>query len=320
MFDNTNTPLITATVLAKENISAAEPLRSTQSKLSRRARTRLIINSSDSKSKSSLQQGRPVVPNPRRRRAQVAPAKLASQFLQLSLDVNELDMTNMPSTGNTLRIPKHLPRAPVRYINPALLPEELRHVSMDYIQDCLVEIGPVLFDSAKSVVADPPRNELPCQLEVQYDNKGQNTESPSHLFAIHSKTSTAVSLFPIHAIVFTSHCANLPALPASRTIFTKGSVTLPVVPLRIPHPASFPTLMHYLYTKKIDQLVASLLPNPIADDVSMHTLLNQIGRVYGLWMNAVALGVCEDKIWPAVDDVWVKLLDALQEKIATTSS
>ena len=93
---------------------------------------------------------------------------------------------------------------------------------------------------------------------------------PTHILAVYSRqvpaaTKRRVTLFPMHNIILASHRANLPILQSSTPAMPKSageSISIPVVPLCIPAPEVFPQLSTLLYTKRIDHLLATLLPQP----------------------------------------------------------
>lgn len=177
-----------------------------------------------------------------------------------------------------------------------------------------------------TTTANPPRDRLPRELEVIVNDLG--ADAPTHLFAVYSRSATRISIHPVHALVLAAHCAHLPSLPYSKpTTPTEigGTLTLPVVPLCVPNPATFPILLHYLYTKRGDHLLASLLPMPPRDATqslqqfsqtfaatfTVQALLSHAARVHGLWSNVAALGVFDEKLSRAIEMVWEVLLGAL---------
>jgi hypothetical protein len=202
------------------------------------------------------------------------------------------------------------------------------------------------------VHATPVKNTLPKELDVLINDL--SCDMPSHMLAVHSRlpqhTSQShsprqVTLFPIHHIVFAAHCASLPTLPPNPTPAmpqTTGThITLPVVPLCIPHPETFPHLSAYLYTRRTSALIASLLPagtslpptltidapdfnktlrqfsKQLAMTYTVHALLGHAVKINGLWRNVCALGVFDDGMWDALDVAWDAILLALA--IATGS-
>ena len=94
---------------------------------------------------------------------------------------------------------------------------------------------------------------------------------------------TRVTLLPAHALVLAAHCTALPPLPKSSSSFslhaqekstntasTSGNsesgavISIPVVPLSLPSPSTFPLLSAYLYTQRVEDLIYSLLGVPLA--------------------------------------------------------
>ena len=104
-----------------------------------------------------------------------------------------------------------------------------------------------------------------------------SADVPTHMLAVYSRqvpaaTKRQVTLFPTHNIILASHYTNLPILQSSTPAMPKlagESISIPVVPLCIPAPEVFPQLSTFLYTKCIDHLLATLLPQPAF--VSLYT-------------------------------------------------
>lgn len=164
-----------------------------------------------------------------------------------------------------------------------------------------------------------------------------STDMPTHMLAIYSREDLAgkkrqVTLFPTHHLVLAAHCANLPTFPASRPIAptTIGApITLPVVPLCLSSPETFPWLLIYLYSKRADQLLASILPFPpglgdvsikaslqlaqrFAASYTAQALFQLAGGISGFWRNVCALGVYDDKLWGVMTVAWEVVLKALE--------
>ena len=75
-----------------------------------------------------------------------------------------------------------------------------------------------------------------------------------HLFAVYAMPSALhkqrLALHPSHMLILTTNCTNLPALCYSKPVpssFPGSVVTLPIIPLCIPSPDTFPILLNYLY-------------------------------------------------------------------------
>jgi len=190
------------------------------------------------------------------------------------------------------------------------------------------------------VKAEPVSNVLPKELSIMVNDI--SSDMPTHMFAVFSSRQPAtarhrVTLFPVHNLVFATHCANLPILPASQPALPEcpgQEIKVPIVPLCIPAPEVFPQLSTFLYTKRIDHLLESLLPcrpsprlylddpatvtplleefaQKIAQTYTAQALLMHVGKVHGMWRNAVALGIPDERLWCALDVAWEVLLTSL---------
>ena len=165
-----------------------------------------------------------------------------------------------------------------------------------------------------------------------------SADMPTHMLVVYSHqvpaaTNRWVTLFPTHNIILASHCVNLPILQSSAPAMPKSagkSISIPVVSLCIPAPEVFPQLSTFLYPKRIDHLLAILLPQPapvpfytedptsenvrtqlrqfttkLAALAPAHVLLARAMAVnFGLWRNACALGIANEKLWCAMDAAW----------------
>ncbi|KAF8577824.1 hypothetical protein K439DRAFT_1363803 [Ramaria rubella] len=228
-----------------------------------------------------------------------------------------------------VKLPRHLKRPTFRDVSPAALEavdSELNGTAMEYILQNLQRAGPRMLAVAATTTANPPRDRLPRELEVVINDL--SADAPTHLFAVYSKSASQVALHPAHALVLAAHCSHLPPLPHSKPTQPEsaGSILiLPVVPLCLPNPSTFPILLHYLYTKRGDLLLASLLPmaprdanqsieqlaQSFAATFTVQALLSHAARVHGLWSNVAALGVFDEKLWRGIEMVWEVILGAL---------
>jgi hypothetical protein len=130
-----------------------------------------------------------------------------------------------------------------------------------------------------------------------------------------SRQPRRVTLYPVHSLVFASYCASLPKFPSPLPIslpeegIRKGEV--PVWPLCLPSPATYLQLSSYLYTKRADLFMKSLLPRPppptllkdlsevsgfareLAETFTVQTLIKHALMVQlALWDTAHALSYC----------------------------
>jgi hypothetical protein len=190
------------------------------------------------------------------------------------------------------------------------------------------------------IKAEPVSNVLPKELSIIVNDL--SSDMPTHMFAVFSSRQPAtarrrVTLFPAHNLVFAIHCANLPILPVPQPTFPECAgqeIKVPVVPLCIPAPEVFPQLSTFLYTKRIDHLLGTLLPCPsppqlyrddpatvmplleefaqkLAQTYTAQALLMHIGKAHGMWRNAIALGIADERLWCALDVAWEVLLTSL---------
>jgi hypothetical protein len=204
-------------------------------------------------------------------------------------------------------------------------------------------LADLLFYSMLQVLASlqvtPVKSALPKEIDVVINDL--SSDMPTHMFAVYSRLAPGspplatrhVILYPIHNIIFASHCANLPQLPSyikQDIPDSPGStITLPVIPLCLPSPDTFAQLSGYLYTRRSTALLTSLLPCPppldtpldsktipefshkLAITYTTHAMMKYAMRVNGLWRNVCALGLFDQGIWDAMDIAWEVLLTAL---------
>jgi hypothetical protein len=88
-----------------------------------------------------------------------------------------------------------------------------------------------------------------------------------HVLGVTDKTGKELEFYPMHDVLFTSHCACLPYLHAPKTsleVETHGNgammLTVPVVHYELPDTKSFHLLYTYLYRHDVNQLIGALLP------------------------------------------------------------
>ena len=168
-----------------------------------------------------------------------------------------------------------------------------------------------------------------------------SAQMPTHLFAVFSKPSTppspsnrtAMMLYPAHHVVFAAHCSNFPRLKLSAPPPPQqrgGPVVLPVVPIVLPHPASYHAMHQYFYLKDPLRFMSSLLPSapppgvheqsePVTEQYVKHLattftsarLLSAIRHVHGACGNMVKLGVDDAMMWQLLNIAWEVLLSAM---------
>ncbi|KAE9389535.1 hypothetical protein BT96DRAFT_1069953 [Gymnopus androsaceus JB14] len=185
-----------------------------------------------------------------------------------------------------------------------------------------------------SVTAEVNSAALPKELAVIV-NVLTATNYPTHMLAVYapvpkkstnaspaSLPKTEVKLHPVHALFMASHCTRLGPFPpspitieVSTPLSTPSTITLPVHPMCLPSPKTFPLLPHYLYLRCQEVLFDAFLPTKpspeFVDDCNSDehvilltkdlgtkfntsTLLKHTNVIQGLWLNACALGVFDE--------------------------
>jgi hypothetical protein len=162
-------------------------------------------------------------------------------------------------------------------------------------------------------------------------------------------TTDSVFLVPAHHIVLAANCAHIPRIPVSRPhVRSNGMLTVPVMPLVVPHAEAFAPLHAFLVSHRLDRLMSALLPVPpsmlshrgsasrgggsssaggpfahisipqvatfLATSASgdkMSALMALTRTVSAIWRNACALGVFDRELWAALDFSWEVILGAM---------
>jgi len=251
---------------------------------------------------------------------------------------NTANGAEQPHVPAPLQLPRTLVRPKVGEVDRKPIESaypDLAHIPTEYIRKGLTVTGTEMLAAVANVHAQPPTSTLPRELEIVV-NDMVAAHCPTHMLAIYSNNSAAqkrkVTLFPTHEIVLAAHCNNLPSFPASHPDATNSTVRVPVVPLCLPSPETFSILQSYLYTKRTDALLATLLPTPpstLSDpNVPLPDMINRLVHhlaasgntlalarhaliINGVWRNACALGVYDDKLWSSVEVAWEAVVGAM---------
>ena len=165
---------------------------------------------------------------------------------------------------------------------------------------------------------------------------------PTHMAAVYSSAPSSpekrqVTMYPIHHSILALYCANLPVLPPSAAqTTTECPYEVPVVPLALPDPESFPLLTQFLYLKDAQPLLQTFLcmvpangipgdleqperydafvveySTILAQNYTMHRLINQATKVHGLWRNVSVLGISDNNLQAFFDLSWEVLMKAI---------
>ncbi|KAF7432659.1 hypothetical protein PC9H_004601 [Pleurotus ostreatus] len=259
--------------------------------------------------------------------------------------------TSTPSpTTVPVTLPRVLPRQPFQEIPLSALAQFGAHTNVEYLRDSLPEFSSSFVSGLLAVKTSAITTPTwPKELEVSV-NAPAGAILPSHLLAIYRQPPTKegekpvpptqVTVHPVHSLILAANCARIPVLEPSEPIRSSPfKTTLPVKPLGLPAPESFPLLQMYLYTKRQQSLQTSLLPvgcvlppslhpeaqtspeehtqavleaaRHLAQTYTAHALLQSIHKVMSLWQNVRALGIFDAGVWGVMDGVWELLLEAL---------
>ncbi|KAJ7905119.1 hypothetical protein B0H13DRAFT_1716785 [Mycena leptocephala] len=234
--------------------------------------------------------------------------------LATKYDVNS-NVAVAPTTKVSL--PRTLPRPVLGEVEMAPLVNaypELAGIPAEYLRDHLPLSTPKMRAALQAVETSVSKSSLPTELEILM-NDIVAAACPTHVFAVYSDAPLGfgqkrhVSLFPVHDLVMGAHCVNLPALPTSRPSTTSSRTTIPVVPLCVPSPQTFPLLHAYLYTQQPATLLASL-ERPCESDLLQ--LATHANKIHGLWRNACSLGVVDAPLYDAIEASWESTIAAMQ--------
>ena len=200
-----------------------------------------------------------------------------------------------------------------------------------------------MYQALRSTKAAVSGSSLPKTLVINLNAQTSTTMPPTHMAAIYSSASPGpepcrVMMYPIHQSILSLYCANLPVLAASTPQPTtpEAPFEVPVVPLALPNPDSFPLLTQFLYLKDVHPLFEAFLcltpakaipcdlDQParydafvaeqsiiLAQNYTMQRLASQAVKVHGLWRNAYALGISDGDLQAFFDLAWEILMKAL---------
>ncbi|KAF8495487.1 hypothetical protein F5888DRAFT_1794883 [Russula emetica] len=192
-----------------------------------------------------------------------------------------------------------------------------------------------------------PRSRLPSSFDIV---PTRGAAPPTHILAVQSSpsskhpTTDSVFLVPTHHIVLAANCSHIPRIPISRPqIRSSGKVTVPVMPLVVPHAEAFAPLHAFLVSHRLDRLMSALLPVPpsmlsmrggatssaggpfahisapqiatflaaSASGDKMSALMALTRTVSAIWRNACGLGIFDRDLWAALDFSWEVILGAM---------
>ncbi|KAJ3798073.1 hypothetical protein GGU11DRAFT_682331 [Lentinula aff. detonsa] len=221
-----------------------------------------------------------------------------------------------------------------------------------FVRDNLESSGPRSLRTLCSVVTQVDSAVLPKELDIVVNDPAA-TDYPTHMLAVYAPVpkkpenapaswvppKTDVKMYPVHSLFMAAHCAKLGPFPPSPTAFESSpasneprSITLPVRPLCLPSPSTFPYLLHYFYLRREEVLFRAFFPCEFSTEFvenctseeEIRSLATHIGRtfnpsvilkhakvIHGVWQNACALGAFDDALWMAIDSAYEVIINAL---------
>ncbi|KAJ4475703.1 hypothetical protein J3R30DRAFT_583446 [Lentinula aciculospora] len=222
-----------------------------------------------------------------------------------------------------------------------------------FVRDELESSGPRSLQTLCSVVTQVDNSVLPKELAVVV-NDLTASDYPTHMLAVYAPVSkrpenapaswvppkTDVKMYPVHSLFMAAHCAKLGPFPPSPITSVESfpatdelrTVILPVRPLCLPSPSTFPSLLHYFYLRRSEVLFKAFFPCEFSTDFvekcmseeEIMKLATHIGKtfnpnvilkhakvIHGVWQNACALGSFDDELWMAIDSAYEVIINAL---------
>jgi hypothetical protein len=198
-----------------------------------------------------------------------------------------------------------------------------------------------MYQALRSTKATFSGSTLPKTLSINVNDQ-VSTIAPTYMAAVYSSGPSGpepqrVMMYPVHQSILSLYCANLPVLPTSVSPPTtlEALHEVPVVPIALPNPESFPFLTQFLYLKNVRQLFDAFLTltpangtsdldqpgrhdafvaeysSTLARNYTMQRLASQAVKVHGLWRNAYALGISDAGLQAFFDLAWEVLMQAL---------
>ncbi|POY73059.1 hypothetical protein BMF94_3897 [Rhodotorula taiwanensis] len=279
--------------------------------------------------------------------------------------------------NSSIHLPNQLPVPPKALVevdvHQLILDEELESAPRGYVIGNLRQLGPSLLTATTSTCLHvPPGPDVGPYMSCTFPSSNAPVPAvylPSHVLAIQSLDSAQTLLVPVHGLLWAASSPplaflsssperqpphpSLPKTPRPRraTSTEPATVSLPVVPLRLPSSYACPLIQHWLYTRSPATLLSSLLPSPpppaqpaspspslsrllnptpaveeasspptalsLAESLSALssiTLMRHMVLVHGLWQNAVALELSDDQLWHAMGVAWGVLAGALARR------
>lgn len=170
---------------------------------------------------------------------------------------------------------------------------------------------------------------LPETVTVDVSQLPSDAITPTHVLALRSgRPNEPTRYFPIHALPLLAHCLDIPTVTMEARI--GPTTSLPILALTLPSPSTFHILIDFFYRLHLPTLSKALLPVDgkrfqevakknwpksaeaaaciYAQTMSIGELADAARRVYGVYQNACALGMCDEGFWAAITMAWTIIL------------
>ncbi|KAF7342068.1 hypothetical protein MVEN_01794100 [Mycena venus] len=246
-----------------------------------------------------------------------AQAQVLAQKRRIPLATKYNVNSNIAASPARISLPRTLPRPVLGEVDLSSLVNAYPNfagIPADYIRERLPSSTHNMRAALQAVEISVCKSNLPKELEILM-NDVVAAACPTHILAVYNDAPLGfgqkrhVSLFPVHDLVLRVHCAGLPALPLSQPSTSSSHATIPIVPLRLPSPETFPLLHAYLYTHQPATLLASLAHPCVSDLVQLAT---HASKIHGLWRNACTLGVVDPQLYDVIEASWGSTIAAMQ--------
>ncbi|KAF7321115.1 hypothetical protein HMN09_00199300 [Mycena chlorophos] len=261
-----------------------------------------------------------------RRRPSCAPRKLecartcTAQKIRRAPLATKTDANGARPGPSKLRLPLTLPHPVREEVNLAPSHPHLANVPPQYVRDNLPFSGMSASLAGLPVKPILHTTHLPETIHLEATD-AVSAFPPTHILAVYDDAPSpagtnvrrAVSLVPVHDIVFAAHCSRFPTLPTSAS--TSTPTTIPVVPLRVPSLETFSTLHAYLYTQDASVLRAALTtPCKAEAEGDLLRLAAHAQKIHGLWRNSCVLGLVDTdgRAFAVIEEAWGQVVGAMK--------
>ncbi|KAJ1310416.1 hypothetical protein OPQ81_007150 [Rhizoctonia solani] len=240
-----------------------------------------------------------------------------------------------------LSMPRVLPRVDVMPVQPhalAAIDPELEGVPVAFVRNRVCAISKEILEMLVTCVPTTAlTNPLPRTLDcIVRHPSPESSMLPTHYLVVYNPRTPDQpgKLYPAHSLVLATQCAALPSFgPTTRELRDDNSFTVPLLGLPLPAPNHFGPLYTFLHDHSANALLAALLPLPhaafgrisleidgiterlshaLSDWLSLRALLSTLKTIHGVWANAAALHVDNERLWKILSFAWRVLVAAVE--------